>query len=106
MSPGPRRWRRATAASRPATSRSAARSSPIWPGRGIAQVARIERTREIARKASAEIVYLITSPPPEPASPQRLLRLARDHCAARGDRTHHLSLPRACFDHVTTSVSP
>src|SRR5829696_31598 len=33
MSPGPRRWRRATAASRPARSRSAARSSPIWPGR-------------------------------------------------------------------------
>jgi hypothetical protein len=48
-----------------------------WPG--LAQVARIERRREIARKASTEIVYLITSLPPEAASPQRLLRLARDH---------------------------
>ena len=56
-----------------------------WPG--LAQVARLERTREIARKASTEIarktsteiVYLITSLPPETASPERLLRLARDH---------------------------
>src|SRR3954451_11220918 len=48
-----------------------------WPG--LAQVARIERRREIARKASTEIIYLITSLPPETASPERLLRLARDH---------------------------
>ncbi len=39
-----------------------------WPG--LAQVARIERRREIARKASTEIVYLITSLPPETPSPQ------------------------------------
>ena len=80
MSPGPRRWRRATAGIETRKiARSAARSSPIWPGPGLAQVARIERRREIARKASTEIVYLITSQSPKTASPQRLLRLARDH---------------------------
>ena len=52
-----------------------------WPG--LAQVARIERRREIARKASTEIVYLITSLPPETASPQRLLRLEVAHVLAR-----------------------
>ena len=58
-----------------------------WPG--LAQVARIERRREIARKASTEIVYLITSLPPEAASPQRLLRLARDHWGIE-NRLHYV----------------
>ena len=58
-----------------------------WPG--LAQVARIERMREIARKASTEIVYLITSLPPEAASPQRLLRLARDHWGIE-NRLHYV----------------
>ena len=58
-----------------------------WPG--LAQVARIERRREIARKASTEIVYLITSLPPETASPQRLLRLARDHWGIE-NRLHYV----------------
>jgi hypothetical protein len=73
-----------TTARPPCSTVQAASSSgppiPIWPGRVAApRWARIERTREIARKASTEIVYLITSLPPETASPQRLLRLARDH---------------------------
>jgi len=52
-------------------------------------VARIERRREIARKTSTEIVYLITSLPPETASPQRLLRLARDHWGIE-NRLHYV----------------
>ena len=52
-------------------------------------MARIERRREIARKTSTEIVYLITSLPPETASPQRLLRLARDHWGIE-NRLHYV----------------
>src|SRR4051794_33176852 len=44
---------------------------------------------EIARKASTEIFYLITSLPPETASPQRLLRLARDHWGIE-NRLHYV----------------
>src|SRR4051812_48951992 len=88
MSPGPRRWRRATAASRPARSRSAARSSPIWPGRASPRwPASSAGARSPA--ASTEIVYLITSLPPETASPQRLLRLARDHWGIE-NRLHYV----------------
>jgi hypothetical protein len=84
MSPAPRRWRRATAESRPARSRSAARSSPIWSGRASPRW-----PASSARKASTEIVYLITSLPPEAASPQRLLRLARDHWGIE-NRLHYV----------------
>ena len=46
-----------------------------WPG--AAQVARLERTREIGAKVSVEVVYLVTSLPPEEAGPERLLALNR-----------------------------
>ena len=55
----------------------------------VAVTAVVERRREIARKASTEIVYLITSLPPEAASPQRLLRLARDHWGIE-NRLHYV----------------
>lgn len=48
-----------------------------WPG--AAQVMRIERSREIAGKASVEIAYFVTSLPAAEASPKRLLDLARAH---------------------------
>src|SRR3954462_934788 len=50
--PGPRPWRRATAASRRAGSRSAARASPIWPGGGSPRSpASSARARSPARRA-------------------------------------------------------
>ena len=55
----------------------------------VSQSPLVERRREIARKASTEIVYLITSLPPEAASPQRLLRLARDHWGIE-NRLHYV----------------
>ena len=50
-----------------------------WPGLG--QIARLERTRQTGGKASTEVVYLITSLPPDAAGPERLLALVRDHWA-------------------------
>ena len=51
----------------------------VWPG--AAQVARIERERQIGDKASVEIAYLVTSLTAEKAGPERLLALARAHWA-------------------------
>lgn len=48
-----------------------------WPG--VAQVGRIERTREIKGAISCETVYVITSLDRDHASPAALLTLARDH---------------------------
>jgi predicted transposase YbfD/YdcC len=48
-----------------------------WPG--LAQVCRIERTREVKGKMSREIVYGITSLSRAQAGPDALLALARDH---------------------------
>lgn len=48
-----------------------------WPG--VAQVCRIERSRESKGRISHEIVYAITSLPRSQASPEALLALARDH---------------------------
>ncbi|BAI76822.1 transposase (plasmid) [Azospirillum sp. B510] len=48
-----------------------------WPG--VAQVCRIERTREVKGAISHEIVYVITSLDRDHASPAALLALARDH---------------------------
>jgi len=46
-----------------------------WPG--LAQIARLERKREVRGRESAETVYLITSLPPDEATPERLMDLAR-----------------------------
>jgi len=48
-----------------------------WPG--VAQLCRIERTRESAGKISREIAYAITSLASERAGPKDLLALWRDH---------------------------
>ena len=58
-----------------------------WPG--LAQVARLTRTRETRGKVSAETVCLITSLPAAEASPQRLLSLARAHWGIE-NRLHHV----------------
>ena len=50
-----------------------------WPG--AAQVARIERTREIKGKISTETAYIITSLTPPKAGAGRLLELVRKHWA-------------------------
>jgi predicted transposase YbfD/YdcC len=50
-----------------------------WPG--LAQVCRIERRREVAGKASCEVVYALTSLTREQADPNRLLGLVRQHWA-------------------------
>jgi predicted transposase YbfD/YdcC len=48
-----------------------------WPD--LAQVCRIERTREIAGKTSREVAYAVTSLAPERAKPDDLLALLREH---------------------------
>lgn len=48
-----------------------------WPG--LAQVARIRRTREVGGKTSHERVYIITSLTREKAPPAALLALNRQH---------------------------
>ena len=58
-----------------------------WPG--TAQVARIERTREIGGKVSTETVYLITSLTAAEAGPERLLELSRTHWAIE-NRLHYV----------------
>lgn len=58
-----------------------------WPG--LAQIARLTRTREIGGKVSTETVYLITSLPPADAPPERLLALNRAHWAIE-NKLHHV----------------
>jgi predicted transposase YbfD/YdcC len=58
-----------------------------WPA--AAQVARVERTREISGKVSTETVYLVTSLTAAKASPERLLELARAHWAIE-NRLHYV----------------
>jgi Transposase DDE domain len=58
-----------------------------WPG--AAQVARIERTREIGGKVSTETAYLITSLTTAEAGPERLLELSRTHWAIE-NRLHYV----------------
>lgn len=52
-------------------------------------MARIERTRRVGGKESAEIVYLITSLGAAEAGPERLLALARAHWAIE-NRLHYV----------------
>lgn len=58
-----------------------------WPG--LAQIARLTRTREIGGKVGTEVVYLITSLPATVASPERLLALNRAHWAIE-NKLHHV----------------
>ncbi len=58
-----------------------------WPG--AAQVARIERTREIGGKVSTETAYIVTSLTAAEAGPERLLALTRTHWAIE-NRLHYV----------------
>jgi Transposase DDE domain len=58
-----------------------------WPG--LAQIARLTRTREAGGKISVETVYLITSLPADVAPPERLLALNRAHWAIE-NKLHHV----------------
>ena len=58
-----------------------------WPA--AAQVARIERTREIDGKVSTETAYIVTSLTAAEASPERLLELSRGHWAIE-NRLHYV----------------
>lgn len=58
-----------------------------WPG--LAQIAKVTRTRRIGGKTSAETVYLITSLSAQEASPERLLALNRAHWAIE-NKLHHV----------------
>ncbi len=58
-----------------------------WPG--AAQVARIERTREIGGKVSTETAYIVTSLTAAEAGPERLLELSRTHWAIE-NRLHYV----------------
>jgi len=82
-----RRSRRATGGSRPGASRSPAK--PSITSTGLAQIARLERRREIRGRESVEIAYLITSLPAEKAGPERLMALARAHWAIE-NRLHYV----------------
>ena len=58
-----------------------------WPG--AAQVARIERIREIGGKVSADTAYVVTSLTAAEAGPERLLDLSRGHWAIE-NRLHYV----------------
>ena len=58
-----------------------------WPG--LAQIARLTRTRETAGKTSTETVYLVTSLPVVDATPERLLGFNRAHWAVE-NKLHHV----------------
>ena len=58
-----------------------------WPG--AAQVAMIERTREIGGKVSTETAYIVTSLTAAEAGPERLLDLTRTHWAIE-NRLHYV----------------
>ncbi len=48
-----------------------------WPG--ISAICRIERIRELKTHCSREVIYAITSLPPDKLTPASLLQLSRDH---------------------------
>ena len=54
-----------------------ARLDTIWPD--LAQIARIERRREIKTLCERQVIYAITSLPPERYHAARLLAISRDH---------------------------
>ena len=77
---------------------------PAWPG--LAQVARIERRREIARKTSTEIVYLITSLPPEPASRSACCASPGTIGASRTGSTTSATSPSPRIDAASAPAPP
>jgi hypothetical protein len=54
-----------------------ARLDQNWPG--LTAICRIERTREMKTYCTREVIYAITSLPPDKLDPAALLQLARDH---------------------------
>lgn len=54
-----------------------ARLDTIWPG--IAQIVRIERRRELKSLCQRQVIYAITSLPPERCDAEKLLALSRNH---------------------------
>lgn len=54
-----------------------ARLNTIWPD--LAQIVRIERRRELKTLCQRQVIYAITSLPPERYDAEKLLALARDH---------------------------
>jgi hypothetical protein len=48
-----------------------------WPG--LTAICRIERRREMKDRCSRQVIYAITSLPPERLDPEALLQLSRDH---------------------------
>lgn len=48
-----------------------------WPG--LTAICRIERRREMKTSCSRQVIYAITSLPPEKLDPEALLQLSRDH---------------------------
>ena len=89
----PRALIKATAALRGAGLRSLVRLCRILTGPDLpsllAQIARLQRTRQIGEKISEETVYLITSLPQDSTDPQRLLDLARAHWTIE-NRLHYV----------------
>lgn len=54
-----------------------ARLNLLWPD--VRQICRVERIREMKTYCERQIIYVITSLPPEIADAKRLLEIARDH---------------------------
>jgi hypothetical protein len=54
-----------------------ARLDAIWPD--LAQIVRIERRRELRALCQRQVIYAITSLPPERYHAEELLALSRDH---------------------------
>ncbi len=73
--------------------------APVWPG--IAQVCRITRRRIIRGKESVQVVYAITSLPPDKADPTHLLHLVRAHWGVE-NRLHYIRDVTCGEDHCRT----
>jgi len=62
----------------------------------VAQLARLDRIRELPNgRQEVETVWLITSLPPEQASPERLLGLARQYWSIENGTHHRLDVSSA-----------
>lgn len=73
--------------------------APLWPG--IAQVCRITRRRTVRGHESVEVVYAITSLPPDKADPARLLHLVRAHWGVE-NKLHYVRDVTCGEDHCRT----
>jgi predicted transposase YbfD/YdcC len=63
-----------------------ARLDEKWPG--IKAICRIERIRETKDRCSREVIYAITSAPPEAFDASALLNASRDHWAIENREFH------------------